>query len=168
MESNLTILEALAKSKEPLNQYRLRQKTRLAKKTVERAIPKLKTGGWIGVKRVEHRRGPNPSEFYELTDLGRYRVAASSNLCYLARCQEERLGTKLQDFVDKKRIAREVEAERWSQLLREVLLSRKATPGWRLRIDLKADKMGKIHSDISVSRSLSKKREQEIGERAVC
>lgn len=140
----LTILEALAKEG-PMNQYQLRKKTRLAKTTVERWISSLRAGRWIQVQRVERKRGPNPSEFYELTELGRYRIAASSPRRYLASKQRQLLGrTKYEAYVDREQSGRQHNAEHWSQLVKEALLARKATPGWHLALDIRANKAGRI------------------------
>ena len=144
MTAFLTILEALAK-KEPLNKYQLRKNTRLAKKSVDLWIPRLKAGEWITVQRVERKRGPNPSEFYTLTDLGRYRVAASSSIAHLSSNQRKRLGrTKYEAYVDRGLLARQQKAEHWSQLVREAFLAEKATPGWYLTLNIRANEAGRM------------------------
>ncbi len=140
----LTILETLAR-KEESNQYQLRKNTRLAKKTIERWIPRLKAGEWITVERVERKRGPNPSEFYALTDLGRYAVASRSRISHLSTEQRERLGrTKYEAYVSRRQLARQQNADHWSQLVREALRAEKGTPGWHFTLEIRADKAGRM------------------------
>jgi hypothetical protein len=141
----MRILEALAKGKEPMNQYQLRKKTRLAKDTVKGGASMLKIGKWITIARIERKRGPNPSEFYELTPLGKFRVAASSKIAYLKSQERERLGANTyQQYVARGKTARQLWADRLSTLVREAILAQEATPGWHLKLDILADKDGRI------------------------
>jgi predicted ArsR family transcriptional regulator len=147
MDPYAAILMALA-NRGPLNKSEIQEQAKVARQTVYDWLGKLERSGSARVQRTEKSRTGIPTKYYELTDSGMYRVAIGREISKvnpeLASRVRHQLGTKFGKFEGIVRSNREEEVEHLTGLIKELILSRKARPGYYLKIDFHANESGDV------------------------
>lgn len=139
----------------PQNKYNLKRQTKLARQTIHNAIPQMKSNGWIEVDSAEETKAKKISERYALTGHG-WTLAVGAKPKLASRVPERLDGVYKQHEESFSR-GRARDAERWGQLVRDVLTSRRAAPGWHLKIEIWANKVdGRIRSHIESGHPVSR------------
>ncbi len=142
------MLKAFAEHPSPLNKYQLEKRSKVPRQSIYVWTRRMERLGWIKLSRVETARTGMLARYYELTDLGLYRAGATNP--DISEKVRTRLGVKYQEFETKIRTAREQDIDSWLQLIKQVLLSGKASPGWSLSLDIVAKEDGRIQSRLKV------------------
>lgn len=145
----------------PQTKYNLRKQTRLARQTIHNTIPGMKWHGWIEPETIRRTRTGKLSEQYRLTSLGWVRaVAIDSKLANRVPAQLNGIVKQHEESISHGRAR---DAERWGQVVKEVLGSGRAPPGWHLKIEILADKEdGRIRYHIQYGVPATKRRKREV------
>jgi len=141
------LAEASSEEWKGLTKYELESRAGVARQTVYDSIPKLKRRGEIEVvgKPTISRAGL-AVERYGLTDRGWFSVAIlNPDLTQKAR---EMIGSRFDEYQERIQRSREEQLERWIELIRPVLQTRRAPPGWGFRLEIIANAEGLVRSRV--------------------
>jgi len=142
------ILKAFAESAKPLNKYEVEKRAsyksgkKLAHQSVHDWIPRMLTLGWI--RRLQTEKSSGKAKYYELTDLGFYRAGTTNP--DMSEKMRKRLRGKWDEFDVRGRQNRELHIDSLLELVKQVLLSGKAAPGWHFNLHIATNKDGKINA----------------------
>ena len=142
------LLRALFQAETPLNKYQIEKESKVSRGTVYNWISRMKRLGWIEVASTGRSRVGLPVEYYRLTELGYFRVA-TSNPDLTAKVRNV-LGDKFKELKEK---AAKTSLDRFREELRlaeEVYMRKTAPPNWTLKIELRADKNGRVWHSYSI------------------
>jgi len=152
----VAILKTMAMAREPLNKYELQKQAKAARQSVYDWVPRMERLGWIEVDRVERSRVGLPVKYYKLTDLGLFRAAGVA--ADMSEDIRRRLGAKYEEYEVRSMRSRVIDIDRWIQVIREVVRSGKAAPDWEFKLEIKANKQGRVTYSVSSGFPLPKKR----------
>lgn len=129
----------------PLNKSQIESSAGMrARQTIVNNIRLLKAKGiqWIRVAHAEKWRTGDPTEFYELTDLGCYWTAVLNP--ELEPEIRKKLGARFDQYGETREQGRRENLKHWCEIAEQVVTSGTAPPNWHLQIEVSANRDGHV------------------------
>lgn len=154
------ILRTLGVSDKPLNKYEIEKQGKIPRQSVYNWVPRLEARGLIRkVGSPEKSRADRPVYRYDLTEEGlkwlggmvpdlptKVETKYSKHLPVIRRRYQQKYLT----YVTEARTRELEDIERWTELIRRVVRTGKASPGWGFRLEIATNEQGQIRYGIEV------------------